>query len=273
MDGIGLGTWRMGEGARTRRAEVAAVRLAFELGYRVIDTAEMYGDGGAEEVVGAALAEALRAGDLRREDVTIVSKVLPSNASRRGVLAACQRSRRRLGVDRIDLYLLHWPGTHPLGETIAGFEALQADGSIGRWGVSNFDRPAMQRLVALPGGAACAANQVQYSLAQRGIDFDLRPWQRERGLPLMAYCPIDQGTLAGDRALGAIAAPLGLSAAQLALAWTLRAGGVIAIPKAVREAHLRANLAAASVTLDAATLAALDRLHPPPRQATPLAVT
>ena len=273
MDGIGLGTWRMGEDTRTRRAEVAAVRLAFDLGYRVIDTAEMYGDGGAEEVVGAALAEALRGGGLRREDVTIVSKVLPSNASRRGVRAACERSRRRLGIDCIDLYLLHWPGAHPLAETIAGFEALQADGAIARWGVSNFDLAAMQRLVALPGGAACAANQVQYSLAQRGIDFDLRPWQRERGLPLMAYCPIDQSTLARDADLAAIAAPLGLSAAQLALAWTLREGGVIAIPKAVREAHLRENLAAASVVLDAATLAALDRLYPPPRRAEPLAVT
>lgn len=273
MDGIGLGTWRMGETARTRRAEVAAVRLAFDLGYRVIDTAEMYGDGGAEEVVGAALAEALRAGALRREEVTIVSKVLPSNASRRGVLAACERSRRRLGVDRIDLYLLHWPGSHPLAETIAGFEALRAAGAIGQWGVSNFDLAAMKRLVALTGGAACAANQVQYSLAQRGIDFDLRPWQRDRGLPLMAYCPIDQSALARDGQLAAVAAPLGLSAAQLALAWTLREGGVMAIPKAVRESHLRENLAAASVVLAAGTLTELDRLYPPPRRAEPLAVT
>ncbi|HET9976078.1 MAG TPA: aldo/keto reductase [Burkholderiaceae bacterium] len=273
MEGIGLGTWRMGENARTRRAEVSALRLAFDLGYRVIDSAEMYGDGGAEEVVGGALAEALRAGGLRREDVTIVSKVLPSNASRRGLPAACERSRRRLGVDRIDLYLLHWPGVHPLAETIAGFEALQAQGAITRWGVSNFDLAAMRRLAALPGGAACGANQVQYSLAQRGIDFDLRPWQRERGVPLMAYCPLDQGTLARAAPLAAIAAPLGLSAAQLALAWTLREGGVTAIPKAGRESHLRENLAAAPVVLDAATLAALDLLYPPPRRAEPLAVT
>jgi len=273
MDGIGLGTWRMGEDARTRRAEVAAVRLAFDLGYRVIDTAEMYGDGGAEEVVGAALAEALRTGGLRREELTIVSKVLPSNASRRGVLAACERSRKRLGVDRIDLYLLHWPGSHPLAETIAGFEALQTQGAIARWGVSNFDLAAMHDLLAQPGGAACAANQVQYSLAARGIDFDLRPWQRGRGLPLMAYCPIDQSTLARHAEVAAIAAPLGLSAAQLALAWTLREGGVIAIPKAVRESHLRENLAAASIALDAATRAALDRLFPPPRRAQRLAMT
>jgi diketogulonate reductase-like aldo/keto reductase len=273
MDGIGLGTWRMGEQARMRHAEVAAVRLAFDLGYRLIDTAEMYGDGGAEEVVGAALAEALAAGALRREDVTVVSKVLPSNASRRGVLAACERSRRRLGIDRIDLYLLHWPGSFALAETIAGFEALQAAGAIGAWGVSNFDLDAMRELVALPGGAACATNQVQYSLAQRGIDFDLLPWQRAQSMPVMAYCPIDQSALARDARLGAVAAPLGLSAAQLALAWTLRERGVIAIPKAVGEPHLRENLAAASVVLDDATIAALDRLYPPPRRAEPLAVT
>jgi len=273
MDGIGLGTWRMGENARTRRAEVAAVRLAFDLGYRVVDSAEMYGNGGAEEVVGAALAEALRGGGLRREEVTIVSKVLPSNASRRGVLAACERSRRRLGVDRIDLYLLHWPGAHPLAETIAGFEALRAQGAIARWGVSNFDLAAMQRLVALAGGADCATNQVQYSLAQRGIEFDLLPWQRDRGVPLMAYCPIDQSTLARDARLAGLAAARGLSAAQLALAWTLRGRGVIAIPKAVRESHLRENFAAAQVVLDASALEALDRLYPPPRHAEPLAVT
>jgi diketogulonate reductase-like aldo/keto reductase len=270
---LGLGTWRLGESVRTRRAEVAAVRLALEMGYRLIDSAEMYGDGGAEEVVGAALAEALRAGGLRREEVVIVSKVLPSNASRAGVVAACDRSRRRLGIDRIDLYLLHWAGPHPLRETIAGFESLLARGAIARWGISNFDLAAMKRLLALRGGTACAANQVYYSLGQRGIDFDLLPWQRERGLPLMAYCPIDQSALAGDRRVAAIAAPLGLSAAQLALAWTLRDGGVIAIPKAAREAHLRDNLAAGGVTLDRATCDALDALFAPPLHATPLAMT
>jgi diketogulonate reductase-like aldo/keto reductase len=270
---LGLGTWRMGENARSKRAELAALRAALEMGYRLIDSAEMYGDGGAEEVVGAALAEALRAGDCRREEITIVSKVLPSNASRRGTLAACERSRRRLGVERIDLYLLHWAGPHPLSETIDAFEALRSQGAIGEWGVSNFDLAAMRRLVALPGGERCAANQVYYSLGERGIDFDLLPWQRERGLPLMAYCPINQAALARDARVAALAAPLGLSAAQLALAWTLRDSGVIAIPKSVQEAHLRDNLAAAAVTLDAATLAALDRLFPPPRSARALAMT
>lgn len=270
---IGLGTWRMGESARTRRAEIAAVRIALGLGYRLIDTAEMYGDGGAEEVVGAALGEAFRGGDLRRDDVVIVSKVLPSNASARGVVAACERSLRRLGVERIDLYLLHWPGSYPLSETIAGFEALQSRGAIARWGVSNFDLPAMKRLMALPGGQGCTANQVYYSLGERGVDFDLLPWQHGRGLPLMAYCPIDQSALARDARLAALARPLGLSAAQLALAWTLRDGGVIAIPKAVREPHLRENLAAGAIELDTTMRAALDRVYPPPRKAQPLAIS
>jgi diketogulonate reductase-like aldo/keto reductase len=270
---LGLGTWRLGEGARSRRAEIAAVRMALETGYRLVDTAEMYGDGGAEEVVGAALAEALRAGSVSRAEITLVSKVLPGNASRRGTLQACERSRRRLGVERIDLYLLHWAGSHPLEDTLAAFEQLRAEGAIGAWGVSNFDLAAMQRLARLPGGQRCAANQVYYSLSERGIDFDLRPWQRERALPLMAYCPIDQGAAARHPGLASIARPLGLTAAQLALAWTLRDGGVIAIPKAVREEHLRENLAAADVALDAPTLAALDALFPPPRRATPLAMT
>jgi diketogulonate reductase-like aldo/keto reductase len=270
---LGLGTWRMGENARTRRAEVAAVRLAIEIGYRLIDSAEMYGDGGAEEVVGLALAEALRAGDCKRDELTIVSKVLPSNASTRGVIAACERSRQRLGIDTIDLYLLHWAGSHPLRETIQGFEQLRVQGAISHWGVSNFDLAAMKKLVALPGGERCAANQVYYSLSERGIDFDLKPWQQQRALPLMAYCPIDQSALAGDARVAALGKPLGWTAAQLALAWTLRDGNVIAIPKAVREAHLRENVVAGSITLDAATLAALDALFPPPNKAQPLAVT
>ena len=159
---LGLGTWRLGENGRTRRAEVAALRLALDLGYRLIDSAEMYGDGGAEEVVGIALDEALRAGACRREDLVIVSKVLPGNASRQGVVAACERSRQRLGVDTIDLYLLHWPSAYPLSQSIAGFEQLQSQGAIGHWGVSNFDLVAIKRLVSLPGGDRCAANQIYY---------------------------------------------------------------------------------------------------------------
>jgi diketogulonate reductase-like aldo/keto reductase len=270
---LGLGTWRMGEAARSRRAEVAAVRQALEMGYRLIDTAEMYGDGGAEEVVGEALAATLRAGEITRDELVIVSKVLPGNASRRGTVQACDRSRRRLGLDRIDLYLLHWQGSHPLRDTLAAFEQLQSAGAITHWGVSNFDLGSMKRLLALAGGERCAANQVYYSLGERGIDFDLKPWHLARGLPLMAYSPIDQGAIARHARLSELARPLGVTAAQLALAWTLREGGVVAIPKAVREAHLRDNLAAGALKLDAPTRAALDALFPPPCGASPLAMT
>ncbi len=269
---LGLGTWRLGESASARRTEVAAVRQALDLGYRLIDTAEMYGDGGAEEVVGQVLGEAFRLGSLRRDEVYVVTKVLPQNASRRGVARACDASRRRLGLDRIDLYLLHWPGPHPLPDTVAGFRDLQSAGAIGRWGVSNFDLAAMRALVELPLGAECAANQVYYSIGERGADFDLLPWHQARGLPLMAYSPIDQGALAGHPGLLSLARGLGVSAACVALAWALRHDVVMPIPKAVTEAHLRDNLAAAQLVLDAQTLSALDALFPPPRRARPLAV-
>jgi len=269
---LGLGTWRIGESAAHRASEVAAIRRAVEIGYRLFDTAEMYGDGGAEEALGTALGEALRAGELRREELFVVSKVYPHNASRRGVVQACERSRRRLGLERIDLYLLHWRGRHPLAETVAGFEALSAGGYIGRWGVSNFDTDDMEELVAIPAGSGCAANQVCYSLAERGAGFDLLPWLQQRGMPLMAYCPIDQGRLGADAVVRRIGERHGASAAQVALAWALRQPGVIAIPKAVREAHLRENFDAAALQLDAADLAALDRHFPPPAARSPLAV-
>ena len=269
---LGLGTWRMGESARERAREVAAVRLALEIGYRVIDTAEMYGEGGAEEVVGQALAEALRAGTVSRDELFVVSKVYPHNASRAGVAAACERSRRRLGLDRIDLFLLHWRGAHPLAETVAGFEALCARGHIGRWGVSNFDVDDLDELLGVPGGGACAANQVYYSLSERGPGHSLLPWQQRHGMPLMAYCPIDQGVLAANARLAELAARKGASAAQLALAWAMQQGGVMAIPKAVREAHLRENFAAAAITLAPEDLAALDAIFPPPRRKTALAM-
>jgi len=270
---LGLGTWRLGESARQRAAEVAAVRLALELGYRVIDSAEMYGEGGAEEVVGQAVAEALRAGTLAREDLFVVSKVYPHNASRSGARAACERSRKRLGLDRIDLYLLHWRGQHPLAETVAGFEELLAAGAIGAWGVSNFDRDDMIELGHVAGGSACAADQVYYSLGERGAGFELLPWLRQRSMPLMAYCPIDQGRLAGDTTLAGIASAHGASAAQVALAWVLQQPGVMAIPKAVREAHLRENLAAAELRLSAEDLRTINRDFPPPQRRTPLAIS
>jgi diketogulonate reductase-like aldo/keto reductase len=272
LPALGLGTWHYGESPRSRAAEVKAVRLAIELGLRLFDTAEMYGEGGAEEVLGQALAEALRVGDVRREELTIVSKVYPHNASLRGLPQACERSLQRLGLERIDLYLLHWAGSHPLRDTVAAFEALQARGRITHWGVSNFDTDEMKALWRVPGGDACAVNQVYCSLSQRGVEFDLVPWLRARQVPLMAYCPIDQGALALEPALKPLAQRLGATPAQLALAWLLQRGDVIAIPKAVREAHLRENVAAASITLDAAALAALDVLFPPPQEKQSLAI-
>jgi diketogulonate reductase-like aldo/keto reductase len=275
LPAFGLGTWRMGEDSGRRAAEVAAVREAITLGYRLIDTAEMYGEGGAETVVGQAVAEALRAGDVAREALTIVSKVYPHNASRRGTLAAFDRSRQRLGLDRIDIYLLHWRGEHLLAETAAAMQALAADGRIGLWGVSNFDIDDLLELQQAtdPAGAPCATNQVYLSLGERGPEHALLPWMRGQGLPLMAYSPVDQGTLARSKALAAIAAPLGCSAAQLALAWVLSRPGVCAIPKAVQPQHLRDNLAASHTALDAPTLAAIDRAFPPPTRRTPLAMT
>lgn len=270
MPVLGLGTWHMGESAGRRAAEVAAVRAAIEMGYRLIDTAEMYGEGGAEKVVGQAVAEALRAGDLKREELFVVSKVYPYNASRRGTPAACARSLSRLGLDHVDLYLLHWRGEYPLAETCDAMRALVAEGRVRHWGVSNFDVDDMEELEAVDGG--CAVNQVYFSVGERGPEFSLLPWQRERGMPLMAYSPIDQGALAADPALGRIAQKLGITTAQLALAWVLSRPGVVAIPKAVRENHLRENLAAADLVLSAETLAEIDRLHPAPRRKRPLAM-
>jgi diketogulonate reductase-like aldo/keto reductase len=270
---LGLGTWRLGESARQRRAEVAAVRSAFEIGYRVVDTAEMYGEGGAEEIVGEAITGALRSGVARRSELFVVTKVYPHNAGRDGLRAACERSRKRLGLDTIDLYLLHWRGSHPLAETVEGFEALRSAGWIRHWGVSNFDRDDMMELAGLPQGARCAANQVYFSLGERGAGFDLLPWLQHRSVPLMAYCPIDQGRLAGDATLREIGARRGASAAQVALAWVLAQPGVMAIPKAVREVHLRENFAAAELLLTREELIEIDTHFPPPRQRTPLAMT
>ena len=262
----------MGEMQGARRTEVAAVRMALDLGYRLIDTAEMYGDGGAEEVVGEAVQRALRDGTCHRDELVIVSKVLPHHASTRGTVEACERSLRRLRLEWIDLYLLHWPGPHPVAQTLAGFERLLARGLIRRWGVSNFDMRAMSRLLTERDASACATNQVCYSLQERGVDFDLRPWQSARHMPLMAYCPLGQGALASDVRLAAVAQRAGLSPAQVALAWTLRDGDVVAIPKAVSEAHLRDTWAAAGTHLDRPILSALDAIFPPPRVARPLAV-
>lgn len=270
---LGLGLYGYGEPAAGRKQEVRALREAIEIGYRVFDSAEMYADGGSEEVLGAALAEAFAAGELAREDVFIVSKVYPHNASRAGVKSACDRSRKRLGLDRIDLYLLHWRGSVPLAQTVAGFVALQQAGAIGAFGVSNFDVADLEELWAVPGGDACAANQVWYSLSERGVEFDLLPWQRAHGLPLMAYSPLDKGVLASAAPLAPLAERLGVTAAQLALARLLAEPGVMVIPKAAGSGHLRQNWAAQHVVLSAEDRAAIDRFLPPPRRKVPLAMS
>jgi diketogulonate reductase-like aldo/keto reductase len=267
-----LGTWHVGEAAGSRRREIAAVRLALELGYRAIDSAEMYGEGGAEEVVGQALAEALRAGSLRREDVFIVSKVYPHNASRGGTVAACERSLQRLQLEQIDLYLLHWRGQHALADTVAAFEHLRERGRIRHWGVSNFDTADLRELAALPGGATCVANQVYYSLSERGVEFELLPWQRARQMLLMAYSPLDEGRLARHGGLQRIAERRGLTAAQLALAWLLAQAGVMTVAKAVSEAHLRENYAAGQLKLTAQDMKDLECEFPAPRRRKPLAM-
>lgn len=258
---FGLGTWMMGDHKASFADEVAALQLGLDLGVTLIDTAEMYAD--AELVVG----EAVRG---RRDDLFIVSKVLPSNASRAGTVAACERSLKRLGTDRIDLYLLHWRGGARLAETVAAFEDLKAAGKIRHWGVSNFDTDDMEELSGLPSGTNCQANQVLYNLSRRGIEFDLLPWSRQRSMPVMAYSPIEQGALADNRAVAAVAARHDATPAQIALAWVMRAGGVIAIPKAVKPDHVRQNVAALDITLTTEDLAELDRAFAPPARKRPL---
>jgi len=272
LSSLGLGTWRMGEDRARRPAEIAAVRAALETGWRVIDTAEMYGEGGAEEVVGAALAAALRTGSLTRNEVFVVSKVYPHNATARGTGAACERSLARLGLDHLDGYLLHWRGSVPLQVTVDAFEALRSRGKIRHWGVSNFDVDDMSELMSVRGGDRCAANQVYYSLSERGPGFALVPWLQQRGMVTMAYSPIDQGKLARNAALRRLASKRGATPAQLALAWLVAQPGVMAIPKAASEAHLGENLAALALTLSPADLAELDAAFPPPRRKSPLAM-
>lgn len=260
---LGLGTWKMGEDRSQFAAEVAALKLGLDLGVTLIDTAEIYGSGGSERVV----AEAVKG---RRDEVFIVSKLLPSNASRAGTIQACERSLKNLGTDRIDLYLLHWMGSVPLAETVETFEALKRDGKIRHWGVSNFDTDDMEELAALPLGGNCQTNQVLYNLSRRGPDFDLLPWSRERGVPLMAYSPVEQGRLARNTRLDAVAARHNATPAQVALAWVLARPGVIAIPKAVKPDHVRQNVVAAQIRLTADDLAELDRAFPSPGRKRPL---
>ena len=263
---LGQGTWHMGERSSDRAAESRALRLGIDLGLTLIDTAEMYADGGAEEVV----AEAIRG---RREEVFLVSKAYPQNASKARMERACEASLKRLGTEQIDLYLLHWRGSVPLAETIAAFEELIRDGKIARWGVSNFDPDDMVELFASPGGGACAVNQVLYNPQYRGIEFDLLPWALREKLPIMAYSPVGQGgSLLRNRAMISVAARHNATPAQIALAWALRHPHVIAIPKAASEDHVRQNAAALTIELTPTDLAEIDASFPPPRRAQTLAM-
>jgi diketogulonate reductase-like aldo/keto reductase len=255
---LGQGTWRMAEDARRRKDEIAALRAGLDLGMTLIDTAEMYANGAAETLTAEAIAG-------RRDQVFLVSKVLPENATRRGTIAACERSLRRLATGHIDLYLLHWRGSPPLSGTLEAFGELMRAGKIRAWGVSNFDQSDMEELWGLPGGKACATNQVLYNLSRRGIEHDLMPWCRKQHVPIMAYSPVEQGRLLRHRAVQAIAKRHEATPAQVALAWVMRQDGVIAIPKAGSVAHVKENFGSLDLRLSADDCAALDQAFPPPR--------
>jgi diketogulonate reductase-like aldo/keto reductase len=262
---LGMGTWHMGERPAARPVEVAALRLGLELGIELIDTAEMYSEGGAEEVVG----EAIRG---RRDEVFLASKFYPHHASRRKLIAACKGSLGRLGTDTLDLYLYHWRGGVALGETVATLGELVAEGMIRRWGVSNFDVDDMEELFAVPHGKRCAANLVLYNLAKRGIEYDLLTWCAKHGVAVMAYSALDEGRLLKHPQVVAAAKRLGLTAAQVALAWVLRDPRITALAKATTPEHVRQNREALGFRLDAETLRELDRAFPPPRRKVALAV-
>jgi diketogulonate reductase-like aldo/keto reductase len=265
MPRLGMGTWHMGESRGRRADEVAALRLGLDLGLGLIDTAEMYGGGGAEQVVG----EAIRG---RSPPPYVVSKFYPHNASRQKLFAACTATLERLAIERLDCYLYHWRGAVPLAETVEALGELVAAGKIARWGVSNFDVSDLEELVAIPGGDSVAVNQVLYNLSERGIEFELIAWCARHGIDVMAYSPLDEGRLVGHPALESIAARLNATGAEVALAWTLRDPNVVTIPKASRPEHVRAIRRAADLALDAASLAALDRAFPPPRRKSALAM-
>ncbi len=258
MPVFGIGTWRMGESRAKRGQELDAIKYALELDYPMIDTAEMYGDGGAEEIVGEALAGI-------RKRPFIVSKVYPHNASRSGTIAACERSLKRMKIERLDLYLLHWRGGVPLSETYEGFFRLRAAGKIADFGVSNFDTDDMEEAASLD-KELTGSDQVLYCLSRRGPEYDLLPWLRERSIPLMAYSPLDQGRLLGNATLRKLASELRCTPAQLALAWVLAQPGVVTIPKSMTRERVKENLGAVDINLSPDVLAELDRAFPPPKR-------
>jgi diketogulonate reductase-like aldo/keto reductase len=263
LPALGQGTWNMGDRPETRSEEIATLRLGLDLGLRLIDTAEMYGEGKSEELIGEAIAG-------RRDEAFLVSKVYPHNASRKGAIAACERSLKRLRTDRLDLYLLHWRGSIAFRETIDGFMALQKAGKIRYYGVSNLDLDDMQELLSVPGGEAVASNQLLYNLTRRGIEWDLAPWLRERKIPVMAYSPIEQSRLLRNPKLADFAARHGMTPAQAALAWLLAKDGIIVIPKTSHRQRLRENAGALDRPLTIEQVTELDRLFPPPKAAVPL---
>jgi diketogulonate reductase-like aldo/keto reductase len=262
---LGIGTWHFGENPSMRAEEIATLRMALDLGVTLVDTAEMYGEGLAEELIGEALSD-------RRRECFLVTKVYPHNASRDRAAAACERSLRRLQTEVIDLYLLHWRGSVPLEETVEAFVALQAAGKIRYWGVSNFDLADMQELWSVPGGSSAVTDQLLYNLSRRGIEWDLLPWLRQQRLPVMAYSPMEQSRLLQDARLANLAKQYEITPAQLALGWLLSKNDVIAIPKTSHRSRLRENLQALEIQLSPALLRELDRLFPPPHGPQPLAM-
>ena len=261
---LGVGTWNMGEKRSRRPEEMAALQMAVDLGMTVVDTAEMYGSGAAETLIAEAVGS-------RRNELFLVSKVLPQNATKRGTLAACEASLRRLKTDRLDMYLLHWRGSVPLPETLEAFERLRREGKIRHWGVSNFDVDDMEELIPLAtavGGPS--TNQVLYNLMRRGIEHDLLPWCRTRGISVMAYSPLEQGALVRHATVRAIAGRVKATPAQVALAWVLRQPGIVAIPKAGDVEHVRENLGALAIALTHQDVAKLDDTFRPPVRKTPL---
>jgi len=262
---LGIGTWNMGESKANEAQEVASIRMAVELGMTVVDTAEMYADGRSEEVVGKAVAD-------RRDDVFLVSKVYPFNASSSGTIEACEGSLKRLGVDHLDLYLLHWRGSHPLEETVAAFEKLKQSGKIRDWGVSNFDTEDMEELFEVENGRNCAVNQVLYNLSRRGVEYDLLPWCQEKGVSLMAYSPIEQGRILNNPALIRIAKAYQATPAQVALAFLLERDGVLAIPKSAKPERMEENRGATDLDISDEDWTILDAAFPPPTRKTSLAM-
>lgn len=262
---LGQGAWEIGDDPARADSEQRTLSRGIDLGMTLIDTAEIYGEGRSERLIGEVIAG-------RRDEVFLVSKVRPDNASEMRMMLSCEKSLERLGVDRLDLYLLHWSGRVPLDETVAAFEELVDEGMIARWGVSNLDIRSMHKLEAVDGGDRCAANQLLYHLGSRGVEYDLLPWLQARDMPMMAYCPLGRGKLLDDPVLVDIADRHNVTPAQIALAAVVRQDGVIAIPKASSIEHVEANAAALEVQLDAEDLERLDRAFPPPTQSAPLDV-